>query len=427
MTSNGTTEGMLGLHRERFDRQLRIKQWDQDALEQASVGLVGDDDFLASLFVLSSVALGIKRVIVVAPHLDSRFVEIARAIDSEFELVFIKGYFTHSIMADLFAGCGLIVDLTHYGFANKLLVNTAFKRNLPLVKGFCFTEGVNAGFRVFTYRRGREWQVLNETISSNNLPGDHFDDPVLDIIVSGLVLEEVSRVLMGKEVSEELIEYERTVPLAVRNNTNICVVGAGALGTFVGLGLALLGLGRITFIDPDVVDETNLNRQVLFYGAIGEGKAVSLAEQLNSLFETEATGFEAYFTKDTDVSDYDVIFDCVDNFETRIILSEVCEEFGKLLISGGTSAEAGQVVVYNPENNGDTPANLLGLHRLVENREVGAYRRDKQSCVYQPEPSVIMTNQIIGGFMVDAFRMATGGGRIGNIFYDARAPKKYKT
>jgi molybdopterin/thiamine biosynthesis adenylyltransferase len=120
-----------------------------------------------------------------------------------------------------------------------------------------------------------------------------------------------------------------------------------------------------------------------------------------------------------------VVFDCVDNFETKIILSEECKNRGKILISGGTGAEAGQAVLYNPQENGATPAELLGLYEIVSERSVETTLPDKASCTYQPDPSVVMTNQITAGFMVDAYRMLLDGQEARNIFYDSSSSEKF--
>jgi molybdopterin/thiamine biosynthesis adenylyltransferase len=133
----------------------------------------------------------------------------------------------------------------------------------------------------------------------------------------------------------------------------------------------------------------------------------------------------AYFGRHTDLSPYDVVFDCVDNFETRIVLSEECKDKNKILVSGGTSAEAGQAVLYNPRDNGVTPAELLGLYKIVSERTVEAPRRERASCTYQPDPAVVMTNQITAGFMVDAYRMLLDGQEARNIFYDSSSSEKF--
>jgi hypothetical protein len=208
-----------------------------------------------------------------------------------------------------------------------------------------------------------------------------------------------------------------------RTENSIAVVGAGALGNFVGLGLAALGLGPLTIIDPDPVEVTNLNRQILFWDAVGEPKASALARRIGEWFGTVPVAQAAYVTRETDLSPYAAVLDCTDNFESRIVLSEKCREQGRVLVSGGTGVTAGQVVVFDPARGGPTPAELLGLYDLVGSRDVEVKERPRASCLYAPEPAVIMTNQIVGGLMVDAFRRLLAGEHPPNLFYDARGAK----
>ena len=74
----------------------------------------------------------------------------------------------------------------------------------------------------------------------------------------------------------------------------------------------------------------------------------------------------------------------------------------------------------DPAKNEQTPAELLGLYDVVEERNVDSPERVRASCKYRPEPSVIMTNQIIAGFMVDSYRMLLAGQEPKNIFYDSK-------
>jgi molybdopterin/thiamine biosynthesis adenylyltransferase len=373
---------------------------------------------------MSASALGLNNMVVIAPRMDDMLLAIARQINPAFDITLLEGFYTHPVMDDIFAGCSAIVDLSRYGLANKLLLEKGFKENIPIVRGFCSEQDDQEGFKAFTYVKGREWQELEQIVSPHNLPSDHFDDGVLDIIASGIVLEETKNVLMGRNVSEDVIAYQRKKLATARCDPHICVVGAGGLGNFVGLGLAYSGFRNITFIDPDVVEMTNLNRQVFLYDAIGLSKAEILSERLNKLFGIDAQPLVTYFTRETDISPYDVIFDCVDNFETRIVLSEKCKDQNKVLISGGANVDAGQVVVYDPRQGSETPAELLGLYDIVDKREIETYQRAGVSCVYQANPAVIMTNQIIAGFMVDCYRMVLDGQETTNIFYDSTRDRK---
>ena len=407
------------MRQNRLDRQLRIEGWNQQALENAKIGVVGDDDLLASLYIMSASALGINHVVVLAPILNLILVEIAQKLNRRFSLTHVEGFYTHPVMDEIFKGCNIIVDLTQYGLANKLLLEKGYRENIPIIRGLCYEQDGSQGFKTFTYMRGREWKELELIVSPYNLPNGHFDDGVLDTIITGIVLEETKNILMDQDVSDDLISYKRKKLKTSNGQPKILTVGSGALGIFVGLGLVYSGFRNITFVDPDVVEVTNLNRQVFFYDAVGESKAKTLSKKLNELFGTDSNAQVAYFDRNSDISSYDVVFDCVDNFETRIVLSEICKDHGKILISGGTSADASQVVIYNPMEKGFTPAELLGLYDIVEKRDPEVYQRERAACIYKPDPSVIMTNQIAAGFMVDAYRMLIDGQQPDNIFYDS--------
>jgi molybdopterin/thiamine biosynthesis adenylyltransferase len=405
----------------RLDRQLRLPDWDQQALEEARIAVFGDDDLLASLYVLSAAGLGLNNIVLIAPTWHRGLMETAHQVNPKLRLAGVEALYTHPILDEIFWPCTAIVDLTHYALANKLLLEKGYRSDVPVIRGICRKKNGVEGLTIFTYRRGREWQELSEVVSPSNLPGDHFDDGILDLVAAGIALEETKNLLMGRRVSEDLIGYKRPTVVASGAGARVGVVGAGALGNFVGLGLALAGVQSVTVIDPDVVDVTNLNRQVFLAGGLGRSKAEVLCERLHALFGIQTEARVEYLRRSTELAGFDVIFDCVDNFETRVILSERCRDEGKVLISGGTGPEAGQVIVFDPARGNGTPAEVLGLYEIVERRAIDAYQRETASCAYRPEPSVVMTNQIIAGLMVDAYRMLLGDGEARNVFYDSRS------
>ncbi len=403
---------------QRLDRQLRIDGWNQRALEQAVVGVVGDEELTVSLFLLSAAALGLNRLKVLTPRVDATLVDIAGKLNPELRLTLLEGYYTHPVIGELFADCRVVVDFSAYALAAKLILQQAYQENRAVVRGSFLAENHFQGLQVFTYFRGREWQELEQMLPSANLPAPRTHDSVLSIILTGLALEEAKNLLMGRPVSPHIIAYRRKELPPARQDLAILVVGAGALGNFVGLGLAFSGFTRITFMDGDVVEPTNLNRQILFYDAVGQSKAETLAARLNHHWRTQARGVMGYFQEHTDVSPYDLIIDCVDNFESRIVLSHQAKKHSKMLVSGGAGVSAGQVVAYDPSQDGPTPAELLGLPDIVSRRTPGSYQRERAACVYQPDPAVIMTNQIVAGLMVDACRQLAAGISPPNLFYE---------
>jgi molybdopterin/thiamine biosynthesis adenylyltransferase len=416
------------LPNERLDRQVRIPGWHQKALARARVGVVGDDPWLTGLVAASAAALGINRLTVVAPELDPRLTSAAQGLNPDLDLAFFPGFLSHVFLEDLLKGCQVLIDLSHHSLATKLLLTLAHQEGLPLVRGYDFEKDGAAGIRLFTYQKGREWRELLSILPRTQLPSPYRGDPVLARAAAGLVLEETKKLLLGEIVTPEVVSYlqggnDSHAKEQRRQDIPIALVGSGALGNFVALGLAALGFSRLTFIDPDPVEITNLNRQILFWDKVGEPKARALAERIMEWFGITPQAKISYVIRETDLSEYSVIFDCTDNFASRIVLSEKCRDHGQVLISGGTGVAAGQVVVFNPAKAGPTPAELLGLYDLVGPGDAEVSKRERASCIYAPEPAVIMTNQIIGGLMVDAFRRLLAGEAPPNIFYDARGEK----
>lgn len=409
----------------RLDRQLRIPEWRQEILSRACLGVVGDGDLLTSLFLLSAAALGINEVRVIAPQLDGRFSRMAQALNPDWRLNHLTGYCTHPLCIEALRHCHPLVDLSRYGLASKILLEQAFQKRLTVVRGHCWQANGDQGFAIFTYQRGREWLDLREVLPARQLPSatPHKLDAVLDIIVAGIMLEEVKTILMTGQSSAEVSAYQGPGWAGGEHEPALGIVGAGALGNFVGLGLALAGYRRLTFIDPDIIEVTNLNRQIFFGGAVGAGKAPTLAARLNQDFNTTAQYVMDYF-QEQELTSFDLLFDCVDNFASRIALSEACAAHKIPLISGGTNVSQGQVVAFHPSWQPQTPAALLGLYELEQTREREDRRRTRAACLYQPNPAVIMTNAVIGGFMVEAARHLLAGMPWPALLYDATIPHK---
>ena len=139
---------------------------------------------------------------------------------------------------------------------------------------------------------------------------------------------------------------------------SVLVVGAGGLGCPVLQYLTAAGLGKIGIIEFDRVDESNLQRQVL-YGSMDVGKLKSIIvrdrlDHLNSLVALEILNLrlEANNSKRI-INDFDIIIDATDNYETRYVISDACVELGKPMVHGSIYKFEGQVSVFN-YNGGPT-------------------------------------------------------------------------
>ena len=136
-------------------------------------------------------------------------------------------------------------------------------------------------------------------------------------------------------------------------DSRVLVVGAGGLGSPALLYLSAAGVSHLTILDDDVVDESNLQRQVIHRQAdVGRPKAVSAKDAAHRLDPQLAV--EAVVARlGTDnalglVKDHDLVLDCTDNFTTRYLASDAAEITGTPLVWGTILRYQGQISVFWP-------------------------------------------------------------------------------
>lgn len=130
------------------------------------------------------------------------------------------------------------------------------------------------------------------------------------------------------------------------------VIGAGGLGSPVALYLGSAGVGRITLVDHDTVDATNLQRQIAHNLArVGHLKAESAREAVTAINPdvqiTTITQRADDALLHTLVAQADVVLDCTDNFATRHAINRACVAHRKPLVSGAAIRMDGQLSVYD--------------------------------------------------------------------------------
>jgi len=138
--------------------------------------------------------------------------------------------------------------------------------------------------------------------------------------------------------------------LKIKQAKVLCI-GTGGLGAPLGLYLAAAGVGRIGLVDFDVVDTTNLQRQVLFGTSdVGRPKTEAAAERLRNLNpEIQIETFDTHLTSANALElfkDYDIIVDGTDNFPTRYLVNDACVITGKPNVYGSIFRFEGQITVF---------------------------------------------------------------------------------
>ena len=135
-------------------------------------------------------------------------------------------------------------------------------------------------------------------------------------------------------------------------NAKVLVIGAGGLGCPVLQYLAAAGIGKIGIVDFDIIDESNLQRQVLYTTQdVGKIKAVVASEKialLNPLIDIKTWNCKLEPGNAIEIiSGFDIVVDCTDNFETRYLINDACVLLNKPFVYGGIHKFEGQLSVFN--------------------------------------------------------------------------------
>lgn len=201
---------------------------------------------------------------------------------------------------------------------------------------------------------------------------DHFAEPLLEgyeALQEGCaaqqesyeVLQAVYEAQQEGCATQHSMRYDRNVGTVSRKEQevlrekSVCIVGCGGLGGGVIEGLTRLGIGKLTIVDGDVFDASNLNRQVLSHeGNIGREKAAEGARQMkkiNSSVEIRPlhTMLDAQNCCDI-IRGHDVAVDALDNVQSRLILEDACEKEEIPLVHGAIAGWNGQVAVVRPKD-----------------------------------------------------------------------------
>ena len=168
---------------------------------------------------------------------------------------------------------------------------------------------------------------------------------------------------MAKLTDQEKERYARQ--LIIKNwgesaqeklkNATIAIIGVGGLGSINSIYAAAAGIGTIKLIDHDIVDISNLNRQVVhFTSDVSKKKVESASEKLSALnpevkIETHAVKLDEDNIESL-IKDCNVVLDCLDNFHTRFLLNKVCVDLEIPYIHAACYAFEGRVLTVIPKD-----------------------------------------------------------------------------
>lgn len=213
---------------------------------------------------------------------------------------------------------------------------------------------------------------------------------------------------------EQLLRYSRHIlldALGIEGQerilaTHALIIGAGGLGSPAALYLASAGIGKITLVDDDTVDLTNLQRQILHtQSRVGMAKAESGQLSLRAINpEIEIVPLQQRLSGealDALVASADLVLDCTDNFTTRHAINRACVHHRKPLVSGAAIRFDGQISVYDLRRD-ESPC----YHCLFPEGEDVEEVRCAVMGVFAPLTGIIGTMQA-----AEALKLAAGIGQ----------------
>jgi len=159
--------------------------------------------------------------------------------------------------------------------------------------------------------------------------------------------------------NEEILRYSRHLIMPEvgmdgqlkLKKAKVLLIGTGGLGAPLGLYLAAAGVGKLGLVDFDVVDFTNLQRQVTFGTSdVGKPKSEAARARLSNLNpDIEVEAFETKLTSENALElfkDFDIIVDGTDNFPTRYLVNDACVLLGKPNVYGSIFRFEGQITIF---------------------------------------------------------------------------------
>jgi len=202
---------------------------------------------------------------------------------------------------------------------------------------------------------------------------------------------------------EQLLRYSRQIMLpdfdiAGQENllsSKVLIVGLGGLGSPVALYLAAAGVGELWLADHDVVDLSNLQRQIAHNeNSIGRTKVASATDAVRALnsqikLHTIEQKLQGDLLDDS-VAAVDLVVDCSDNFRTRFSLNAACWRRKKPLVSGAAIRSEGQLLVIDPRR-ADSPCYRCLYDDAVQDEQLSC----AQNGVLAPLVGVIGTLQAL--------------------------------
>ena len=445
----------------RYQRQASLlshQGWDQSKLSNATVAVVGND-CLAQYAALTLTAFGFGHIEIYGKgvvdntllanhkrierdnglnnnqnkslnfsegfmHYESRVGQtksgsleaILHKINPEIDITGINLSMERSENCEILSKPNVIVEATNNPASKIAVFEYADRNKIPVVSMSVSAKKGAVG--IYNPQKRIAADLYENLLFYDLKEKNNSQNPAISQVIAGIGIEEARKIInpmKDEQVIDDIVVYNRESDKRFDNNNHnrekniapyvdlkdysVCLIGAGALGNFASLALTLSNIGKLTIVDYDTAEIHNLNRQILLYEGVGIEKCVALADKLKAI--NPRGNYVARAEKITPDSDeffkkgkFDLILDTVDNNQTRALLNYFSLKYEIPFISGGTRYNSGQANICVPKESA-----CLNCQADIDNLALGNIARERQSCIYAAQPSVITSNEITGGLM----------------------------
>lgn len=398
----------------RYYKQEHIEGWGQCFLEESSIAVVGSSN-LASFISTDLIAMGFGNITKIGENTLS-FVDLKK-MSSEIRFREMPGEILSSKMAEVYIKKpDYIIEASSPSQVKQKIIcfEYAQKNSIPLISAMCSDKSYS--IKYYPAEELQKADCLKDILNFHNdelsleaildICGDSSLEDVIEaletsqekggcvnsVVAAGLVTDELRKRIMPLKDERQFNEISGKY-CDKKINKRVLLVGAGAIGTFAGICLAVNG-AHVDILDFDKVELTNLNRQVLFYDSVDRYKSEAMVEKLSAVNSHLKAIVGKVNTKyKFDKSAYDIILGCVDNLKARYCLDTIAYKSGVPLVNTGTELFAGSVMPYI--KNITACIDCQTFKKISSSKNETA--NNDESCY---EPAIITSNQIIGGLAV---------------------------
>lgn len=357
------------------------------------------------------------------------------SINDNINLRVINSKFSKSILDFFDFKPKVIIDAQNDRNWKNISLDYALKENIKYISSYV---GRNIGAVSVLNKSKKD---IEEILSTEEILDDRKMHSIPSGVCTGVICDELRKMVFSLDNSNNTPDFVNDAPLkerfvynlanSKRNNdisdilvnsnriskSKVLVAGAGAIGNYVALNLALSGFKNIDILDFDTVVYHNLARQILFYGEVGNKKAIALSKRIKEISDCKSKGLDMKLNSDSmdfiKKNKYDLIFGCFDNQNARYELSDIALNLSIPYIDGATSPTKGDICVYSPGDN------CIKCKKSLEKKEI------KNSCIDAPDPSVVIPNIAIGSLMVGEAHHALEGKPLKErLVFDTSAKKR---